>query len=190
MEPPTPATAPACAICLGGGSKPPSQTVVTTCSHRFCKDELVQWLALRGTCPVCRTGLGQCDVHLGDGAPLDVTLPTPPKPEEVPASGNAGVPALPAELSRDERQCLWLTFVLGFFCGFTWMCALSYKSQPDPIFAALISHSDRIGVCTFGSRARHDKRVSVRIPWIGNIVGTVLLCIALVFAFVWVIWPK
>ena len=131
-----PSVAPQCSICLGGGSKPPSQTVVTNCSHRFCKDELVQWLALRGTCPVCRNRLTARDIRLATGAPLDVAVISKPPPPS--ALESAVVAQERRPLERDELVCLWLTFVLGFFCGFTWLY-VRCLARPFDVVPALVS---------------------------------------------------
>ena len=40
-----------CAICL----KPMSETIMTKCKHKFCKNCLNKWLDQKNTCPMCRT---------------------------------------------------------------------------------------------------------------------------------------
>lgn len=145
----------------------------------------MQWLALRGTCPVCRAGLGAHNVQLLSGAPLDV--PLPPKPDD-PPPGEL-LPGVTQPLSSDEVTCLWLTFVLGFLCGISWLCVPPHCLPLSRHAHATATAPCSIGVCSFGRRARGDKRWRVRLPWVGNIAGTLLLCIALIFGFVWLIWP-
>jgi len=71
-------------------------------------------------------------------------------------------------LTESEVRTLWSTFLLGFLCILPWI----------------------FGAWAFATRAALDRRIHVRIPYIGNMLGTLVAFGGVLALMVWLIIPK